>query len=69
MATHTADSSFNFPDITAAPVRLGERHAEAGTGRIDNGLGALRGLAFAAAFEVLVGLAGFSAWHLWRLMR
>lgn len=69
MATHTADSSFPLPDLTGAPVRPGECHAETGSGRIDNGLGALRGLAFALIFEAMLGIAGLSAWHCWRAFR
>lgn len=69
MVTRIADTSFQFPDLIAAPARPGWRHAEPGPQRTNNGLGALRGLAFAVIFEAVAVLAGFSCWELWRLLR
>lgn len=67
MQSHTADSSFQFPDLTAAPVQPAEWVSD--SGKVDNGLGAFRGLAFALIFEAATVFAGVSVWHVWRLLR
>lgn len=36
---------------------------------LDSGGGALRGLAFAILFNVLLVLVGVGAWQLWRILR
>jgi hypothetical protein len=70
MAAHPVDSSFRFPDLIAAsahpdgiPAPVLKRRPS------DNGLGALRGLAFALVFEATLGVVGFSGFELWRLLR
>lgn len=67
MAAHPVDSPLRFPGLIAGsahPVSVCETQS---TPRLpDNGLGAIRGLAFAALFEVLLAIAGF---ELWRLLR
>ena len=70
MAAHPVDSSFRFPDLIAASA-----HPDGISGREskrrprDNGLGALRGLAFALFFEAALAFVGFSGFELWRLLR
>lgn len=68
MAAHSVDSSFPFPGVLAASARA-ERIPASHRRPLDNGLGALRGLVFALAFEAALGLVGFSGFELWRLLR
>jgi len=73
MTARILDSSFQLPNITAAPRDLNTRTMlEREAGRLyDSGRprGAFRGLAFALALEFGIVLVGFSSWGLWRLLR
>jgi len=70
MAAHPVDSSFRLPHLMPASARSHAIPDPQPDRRIaDNGLGALRGLAFALLFEALLAIAVFSGWHLWHIVR
>jgi len=67
MAAQSVDSSLRFPGLAAVSPHPHSACEPQLTTRVpDDGLGALRGFAFAALFEVLMAFAGF---ELWRLLR
>jgi hypothetical protein len=73
MTARIHDSSFQLPNITAAPRDFNARpllHRDEchlyDAGRPG---GAFRGLAIALALEFAIALVGFSGWSLWHLLR
>jgi len=67
-AAHPVDSTFRFPDLTAAPAHPdGKTEPESQRRVPDNGVGVFRSPAFALLFEAAVAIVTFPGWQLRRL--
>jgi hypothetical protein len=68
MGSPTIGAPFEPSELTVV-FRSQERFAPTDVVYTENPMGAFRGLAFALIFNLLLAIAGFAAWELWRLLR
>lgn len=72
MAARSIHASLHYPPIGPRKLDIEARHlSELRTSDLyeDDNLGAFRGLAFAVAFQITLGLFAFIGWELWHMLR